>query len=102
MIRPIEIPSIEIAHGMSLRILQLPTRLKRGRLSNPRSANPVRKAGSIVQGHESMAGMGRVSRAYDKLPDWVKLTLGVCAIVAIVYGTAREGWVFLLKVILSP
>jgi hypothetical protein len=49
-----------------------------------------------------MAGMGYVSRAYDKLPDWVKLTLGVCAIVAIIYGVAREGWVFLLKVIFSP
>ena len=54
------------------------------------------------QGRESMAGMGYVSRAYDKLPDWVKLTLGLCAIVAIIYGVAREGWVFLLKVIFSP
>jgi hypothetical protein len=53
-------------------------------------------------GHESMAGMGYVSRAYDKLPDWVKLTLGVCAIAGIAYGVYREGWVFLLKVIFSP
>jgi hypothetical protein len=43
-----------------------------------------------------------VSRAYEKLPDWVKLTLGVCAIAGIAYGVAREGWVFLLKVIFSP
>jgi len=49
-----------------------------------------------------MAGMGYLSRAYDKLPDWVKLILGVCAIVATIYGVAREGWVFLLKVIFSP
>lgn len=49
-----------------------------------------------------MTGMGYVSRAYDKLPDWVKLTLGICAIAGIVYGVAREGWVFLLKVIFSP
>jgi hypothetical protein len=53
-------------------------------------------------GHESMTGMGYVSRAYDKLPDWVELTLGICAIAGIVYGVARYGWVFLLKVIFSP
>jgi hypothetical protein len=49
-----------------------------------------------------MTGMGYVSRAYDKLPDWVKLILGVCAIAGIIYGVAQEGWVFLLKVIFSP
>ena len=53
-------------------------------------------------GHENMTGMGYVSRAYDKLPDWVKLILGVCAIAGIIYGVAQEGWVFLLKVIFSP
>jgi hypothetical protein len=46
--------------------------------------------------------MGYISRAYDKLPDWVKLALGVCAIAGIIYGIAREGLVFLLKVIFSP
>jgi hypothetical protein len=45
--------------------------------------------------------MGYVARAYNKLPDWVKLILGVCAIVAIIYGIAHAGWVFLLKVIFS-
>jgi hypothetical protein len=49
-----------------------------------------------------MAGMGYVSRAFDKLPNWVKLALGVCAIAGIVYGVASEGWVFQLKVIFSP
>ena len=60
------------------------------------------KTGWIISGHESMTGMGYVSRIYDKLPDWVKLILGICAIAGIVYGVAREGWVFLLKVIFSP
>jgi hypothetical protein len=53
-----------------------------------------------------MAGVGYISRyvskAYDKLPNWVHLILGVCAIVGMVYGTVHEGWVFLLKVIFSP
>lgn len=42
-----------------------------------------------------------VSRAYDKLPSWVKLVLGICAIAGIVYYTVREGPVFLLKVIFT-
>lgn len=46
--------------------------------------------------------MGYMSRAFDKLPDWVKLTLGVCSIAGIIYGVAKDGWVFLLKVIFSP
>lgn len=46
--------------------------------------------------------MGYVSRACDKLPDWVKLTLGVCALAGIIYGVAHQGWTFLLKVIFSP
>jgi hypothetical protein len=60
------------------------------------------KTDSIVSGHGKMAGMGYASRAYHKLPDWMKLALGICAIAGIVYGVAREGWVFLLKVIFSP
>jgi hypothetical protein len=49
-----------------------------------------------------MAGMGYVSKAYDKLPNWVQIILGICSIVGIVYGVAHWGWIFLLKVILSP
>jgi len=49
-----------------------------------------------------MAGMGFVSRAYDKLPDWAKIILGICGIVAIVYGLATEGPIFLLKALLKP
>lgn len=51
---------------------------------------------------EKIAGMGLVSRAYDKLPDWAKILLGICAIAAIVYGLATEGPIFLLKVLLKP
>lgn len=46
--------------------------------------------------------MGYLSRAYDKLPGWMKLVFGVFAIAAIVYGVAHEGWGYLLKVIFSP
>jgi hypothetical protein len=49
-----------------------------------------------------MVGMGYLSRAYDKLPDWVKIAFGICSIAGIGYGVYREGWVFLLKVIFSP
>ena len=57
-------------------------------------------------GDERMAGMGYVSRAasraFDKLPDWLKLVLGVLVIGGLVYGVARDGWIFLLKAIFSP
>lgn len=46
--------------------------------------------------------MGFVSQAYDKLPDWLKIVLGVCSIAGIIYGTAKEGPIFLLKVLLKP
>ena len=46
--------------------------------------------------------MGYVSRAFDKLPDWAKIVLGVCAIGGLIYGTAKEGPIFLLKVLLKP
>lgn len=49
-----------------------------------------------------MAGMGYVSRAYDKLPDWVKIVAGICAFGGLIYGTAKEGPIFLLKVLLKP
>lgn len=32
-----------------------------------------------------------VSKAYDKLPGWVQLVLGIGAIAGIVYYTVREG-----------
>jgi hypothetical protein len=51
---------------------------------------------------ERMAGMGYVSRAYDKLPDWAKIVLGICSIVGIMWGVAREGPIFLLKVLVKP
>jgi hypothetical protein len=49
-----------------------------------------------------MTGMGFVSRAYDKLPTWAKIVLGIGGIACIVYGTLKEGPIFLLKVLLKP
>jgi hypothetical protein len=49
-----------------------------------------------------MAGMGYVSRAVDKLPDWAKIILGICGIAATVYGLVTEGPIFLLKALLKP
>jgi len=49
-----------------------------------------------------MCAMGYVSRAYDKLPPWAKIVLGSCGIAAIVYGTIKEGPIFLLKALLKP
>ena len=46
--------------------------------------------------------MGYVSKAYDKLPAWAHMILGVGAIAGIFYGVAHDGWMFLLKVIFSP
>lgn len=46
--------------------------------------------------------MGYLSWAYDRLPNWVQITVGVCAVVGFVYGVAHEGWIFLVKVIFSP
>jgi hypothetical protein len=59
-------------------------------------------AGGIISGRENMAGVGYISRGYDKLPDWVKLILGICAIAGTVYGVAHYGWTFLIKMIFSP
>jgi hypothetical protein len=57
----------------------------------------------LSRGHrESMSAMGYVSRAYEKLPGWVKMILGMFALAGIVYGVAHDGWTFLLKVIFSP
>jgi hypothetical protein len=49
-----------------------------------------------------MAGMGVISRAIDKLPTWVQVTLMIVGIVACVYGIARYGWSFIFRVIFSP
>lgn len=49
-----------------------------------------------------MTAMGYVSRAYDKLLPWARIILGVCGIAAIVYGTVKEGPIFLLKALLKP
>jgi hypothetical protein len=46
--------------------------------------------------------MGYFSKAFDKLPDWAKIVLGICSIVGIVWGVVREGPIFLLKVLLKP
>lgn len=46
--------------------------------------------------------MGLVSKAYDRLPGWTKIILGICGIAAIVYGLATEGPIFLLKALLKP
>jgi hypothetical protein len=49
-----------------------------------------------------MADMGLISKAVDKLPKWAQVTLLILAIVACVYGIAREGWSFVWRLILSP
>ena len=46
--------------------------------------------------------MGLVSRAYDKLPDWAKIILGIFGVAALVYGLITEGPIFLLKALLKP
>jgi hypothetical protein len=50
-----------------------------------------------------MAGMGVMSRAIDKLPQWVKVVLGFIGIVGSIYLIAHEGfWSFILHLIFSP
>jgi len=49
-----------------------------------------------------MATMGYLSRAFDKLPRWAKIVLGICGAAALVYGLATEGPIFLLKALLKP
>jgi hypothetical protein len=63
---------------------------------------PIKESSCLVLDRERMAGMGLVSRAYDKLPDWAKIVLGIVGIAAIVYGLYTEGPIFLLKVLLKP
>ncbi len=50
--------------------------------------------------------MGVMSKAlgkvFDRVPEWAKVVLGLAAFAGIIYGVARYGWVFLLKVIFSP
>ena len=46
--------------------------------------------------------MWLVSKAYDKLPDWAKIILGLCGIAAIVSGMVKEGSIFVLKALLNP
>jgi hypothetical protein len=49
-----------------------------------------------------MTDMGLVSRAYNKLPDWAQIVLGICGIAAIVYGLFKEGPIFLFKALFKP
>jgi hypothetical protein len=52
---------------------------------------------------ESMAGMGVIARATDKLPTWAQIVLMVGAIGASVYCIAHYGfWSFFLHMIFSP
>jgi predicted membrane protein len=51
---------------------------------------------------ESIAGMGVISRGLDKLPKWMQVVLMILAVCACIYGIARDGWTFMLKVIFSP
>ncbi len=47
--------------------------------------------------------MSLVSRALDKLPAWVQLTLGLIAVPLTIYYIAHYGfWHFVLRMILSP
>ena len=43
-----------------------------------------------------------LSRAYDKLPEWAKIIIGICGIGTLVYGLYTEGPIFLLKALFSP
>jgi SNF family Na+-dependent transporter len=49
-----------------------------------------------------MTGMGVISKAIDKLPTWMQVVLMILAFGACIYGVARDGWIFMLKVIFSP
>jgi hypothetical protein len=51
---------------------------------------------------ESIADMGVISKAIDKLPQWVQLIPMVLAIIACIYGIAHYGWSFILRAIFSP
>jgi hypothetical protein len=50
--------------------------------------------------------MGLISKAIDKivdpLPTWAKGILGLLLVIGLIYGVAREGFLFLLRVIFSP
>jgi hypothetical protein len=46
--------------------------------------------------------MGYVSRAYDRLPTWAKVILAIAGLGFLIYGLAREGPVYLIKVLFSP
>jgi hypothetical protein len=50
--------------------------------------------------------MGLMARAVDKivdpLPKWAKWILGLLVAIGFIYGIAREGFWFILKVIFSP
>jgi SNF family Na+-dependent transporter len=49
-----------------------------------------------------MAGMGVISRGFDKLPTWMRVVLMILAVAVCIYGITRDGWTILLKVIFSP
>ncbi|GEM_PF-6964294 len=50
--------------------------------------------------------MGLMSRAVDKIVDpllkWAKWILGLLVAIGFIYGTVREGFGFILRVIFSP
>jgi hypothetical protein len=64
--------------------------------------SPYQKRFAEIPSRESMAEMGLTSRAFDKLPDWAKILLGICGIAGMVYGLVQEGPIFLLKALLKP
>jgi hypothetical protein len=53
--------------------------------------------------HESIAAMGVISRATDKLPTWVQVVLMVVSIFVSMYYIAHYGlFSFLMRMIFSP
>ncbi len=57
----------------------------------------------MFQPHESLSGMGVVSRAVNKLPTWVRMLLLVLAVPVMFYEIVRYGfWTALLRLIFSP
>jgi hypothetical protein len=46
--------------------------------------------------------MRLISGAYDKLPAWAKIIVGICGVAALVFGLATEGPIFLLKALFKP
>ena len=71
-------------------------------MPKPGKRDPTKRSSRAVFS-ESMAIMGSISRAIDKLPPWVKFILMVFAVLGSVYYITHYGFFsFLLHMIFSP